>query len=151
MKEAPDMTEAGSIHESPFTTPEGRHIRDAVRAAVPLIRENAPEGEKIGCLASPTLEALHEAGVFRASVPMEFGGYALGARDLAEIVSAAASGDGSAGWTTMIASGFTLVQALFAARVSFAWTMALSAALVFAGAATVALLGPERRGTSWSG
>ena len=51
----------------------------------------------------------------------------------------------------LIASGFTLVQALFAARVSYAWTMALSAALVFAGAATVALLGPERRGTSWSG
>ena len=51
----------------------------------------------------------------------------------------------------LIASGFTLVQALFAARVSFAWTMALSAGLVFAGAATVALLGPERRGTSYSG
>ena len=51
----------------------------------------------------------------------------------------------------LIASGFTLVQALFAARVSFAWTMALSAGLVFAGAATVALLGPERRGVSYSG
>jgi len=51
----------------------------------------------------------------------------------------------------LIASGFTLVQALFAARVSYAWTMALSAGLVFAGAATVALLGPERRGTSYSG
>lgn len=113
MKEAPDMTEPGSIHESPFTTPEGRRIRDAVRAAVPLIRENAPEGEEIGCLPSPTLNALHETGAFRASVPMELGGYALGARDLAEIVSAAASGDGSAGWTTMIASGFTRVMLTF--------------------------------------
>ncbi|HET7041089.1 MAG TPA: MFS transporter [Gemmatimonadales bacterium] len=51
----------------------------------------------------------------------------------------------------LIASGFTLVQALFAARLSFAWTMALSAGLVFAGAATVALLGPERRGASYTG
>ena len=51
----------------------------------------------------------------------------------------------------LIASGFTLVQALFAARVSFAWTMTLSAGLVFAGAAIVAAAGPERRGTSYSG
>jgi SHS family lactate transporter-like MFS transporter len=51
----------------------------------------------------------------------------------------------------LIASGFTLVQALFAARTSYPWTMALSAGVVFAGAATVALLGPERRGTSYTG
>jgi SHS family lactate transporter-like MFS transporter len=51
----------------------------------------------------------------------------------------------------LIASGFTWIQALFAARVSFAWTMALSAGVVFAGAAAVALLGPERRGASYSG
>lgn len=47
----------------------------------------------------------------------------------------------------LIASAFTWIQALFAARVSFAWTMALSAGLVFVAAGAVALLGPERKGT----
>jgi SHS family lactate transporter-like MFS transporter len=49
----------------------------------------------------------------------------------------------------LLASAFTWVQALFAARVSFAWTMALSAGVVFAVAAAVALAGPERRGVAY--
>ncbi|HEU4763927.1 MAG TPA: MFS transporter [Gemmatimonadales bacterium] len=49
----------------------------------------------------------------------------------------------------LLASAFTWVQALFAARVSFAWTMALSAGVVFAVAAVVALAGPERRGVAY--
>ena len=45
------MTDATSIaiHESPYTTPEGRRIRDAVRDLVPLIRAHAREGEKLVC------------------------------------------------------------------------------------------------------
>jgi len=45
-----------------------------------------------------------------------------------------------------IASQIPHVQALFAARASYAVTMALSAALVFSVGAVVALAGPERRG-----
>ncbi len=102
-----------SIHESLFSTPEGRRIRDEVRELVPLIRENASAGEELGCLPPATLDALHQTGLFRASVPPDFGGYALGARDLAEIVAAVATGDGSAAWMTMIASGFARVMLTF--------------------------------------
>lgn len=102
-----------SIHESPSSTPEGRRIRDEVRELVPLIRENAAAGEELGCLPPATLDALHRTGLFRASVPREFGGYALGARDLAEIVTAVATGDGSAAWLAMIASGFARVMLTF--------------------------------------
>lgn len=102
-----------SIHESPYSTPAGRRIRDAVAELVPLIRKNALEGERLGCLPPETLQALHATGLFRISVPQEFGGEALGARDLAEIVSTVARGDGSAGWTTMIASGFARVMLTF--------------------------------------
>ncbi len=101
------------IHESAYSTAEGRAVRDAVRSLVPMIRENAQEGERIGCLPPPTLKALAEAGAFRLSVPLEFGGYAFGARDLAEIVSEIASGDGSAAWITMIGSGFARVMLTF--------------------------------------
>ena len=102
-----------SIHESAFSSEQGRRIRDAVRSLVPLIRESAPEGEKLGCLPSSTLEALNKAGAFRLSLPEKFGGYALGARDLAEIISEIARGDGSAGWIAMIASGFARVMLTF--------------------------------------
>ena len=48
-----------------------------------------------------------------------------------------------------IASQIPHVQALFAARASYAVTMALSAALVFSVGAVVALAGPERRGVAF--
>ncbi|MEE4454345.1 acyl-CoA dehydrogenase family protein [Novosphingobium resinovorum] len=102
-----------SLHESPFSTKVGRDIRDRVRSLVPLIRDNAAEGERIGCLPAPTLEALAEAGAFRISVPIEHGGFALGARDLVEIVCEIARGDGSAAWITMIGSGFARVMLTF--------------------------------------
>lgn len=102
-----------SIHESPLGTPEGRAIRDRVAGLVPLIREHATEGEKIGCLPLPTLNALADAGVFRISVPIEYGGFALGARDLVEIVAEIARGDGSAAWIAMIGSGFARVMLTF--------------------------------------
>jgi len=105
------MTDA--VHESPFSTATGRRIRDALAALAPRIRELAADGEKLGCLPPETLEAMADTGVFRVSVPEKFGGYALGTRDLAEIVTAAARGDGSAGWLTMIASGFARVMLTF--------------------------------------
>lgn len=104
------------IHESIHTTALGREIRDKVRALVPAIRENALEGEQLGCLPPATLSALADAGVFRISVPLEYNGFALGARDLAEIVTEVARGDGSAGWITMIASGFARVMLTFPDR-----------------------------------
>jgi alkylation response protein AidB-like acyl-CoA dehydrogenase len=102
-----------SIHESPLTTETGRRIRDGVLALVPQIRSDAREGEKLGCLPPTTLQALAELGVFRLSIPEKFGGDPLGARDLAEIILAVARGDGSAGWQTMISSGFTRVVLTF--------------------------------------
>lgn len=102
-----------SIHESSLLTSTGRMIRDRVLALVPQIRADAREGEKLGCLPDATLEALTDLDVFRLSIPERFGGHALGARDLAEIVTAVARADGSAAWQTMIASGFTRVMLTF--------------------------------------
>ncbi|WP_249138294.1 acyl-CoA dehydrogenase family protein [Phenylobacterium montanum] len=84
-----------------------------MRDLIPLIRQHASEGERIGCLPPATLAAMHETGVFQVSAPLEHGGYALGARDLAEIVANVAQGDGSAAWIVMIASGFARVMLTF--------------------------------------
>lgn len=95
--------------ESEFTTPVGRRIRDAVSELVPLLRKNALASERNGALTQETLEALHKTGLFTASLPVEYGGHALGARDMAEIVVQVGRGDGSAGWTTMIASAHSRI------------------------------------------
>jgi len=107
------MTTTTSLHESPLTTETGRRVRDGVLALVPQIRAAAREGEQLGCLPPTTLSALADLDAFRLSLPEEFGGHALGARDLAEIILAVARGDGSAAWQTMIASGFTRVVLTF--------------------------------------
>jgi alkylation response protein AidB-like acyl-CoA dehydrogenase len=51
--------------------------------------------------------------ISRISIPVECGGFALGARDVAEIVTAVARGDGGTAWITMIASGFARVVMTF--------------------------------------
>jgi alkylation response protein AidB-like acyl-CoA dehydrogenase len=87
-------------------TPEARKIYVGLEALIPTIRAAAREGEMIGCLPADTVEAMRKTGLFMASVPLELGGYALGARDLMELLALVGRADGSAGWTTMISSGF---------------------------------------------
>jgi alkylation response protein AidB-like acyl-CoA dehydrogenase len=96
-------------YESDLTSEIGRRIRDEVRALVPLMRKNALEGERAGRVPDETLKALQATGLFLMSVPIEHGGYALGARDLAEIIIEVARGDASTGWISMIASGHTRI------------------------------------------
>ncbi len=105
--------ERTATQESAYSTPAGRQIRDRIAQLVPSIRANAAEGERLGCLPLSTLNALADAGAFRLSVPIEYGGYAFGARDLVEIVTEIARGDGAAAWITMIGSGFARVMLTF--------------------------------------
>lgn len=97
------MSEQDPSSQSPDD--RGRVIRDAARALVPLLRRNALEGEEIGALTPETLQAMHEAGVFRIMLPPELGGDALGARDTVGITAALAEGDGAAAWTVFVAGG----------------------------------------------
>jgi alkylation response protein AidB-like acyl-CoA dehydrogenase len=103
------MTATPVFEESEWSSETGRGIRDAVRALTPLVREHASQSEKQGFVAEPVMQELARTGLFRISVPREYGGYALGARDVAEILTATASTDGAVAWVTMIASGFARV------------------------------------------
>ncbi|KEA63117.1 hydroxylase [Marinobacterium lacunae] len=96
---------AAEPFESPWSTTVGRSIRDKVVDLVPMLRETALEGEKLGALAPEAVKALSEAGVFRLTLPSDFGGLALGARDTVEIITEVSRGDGAAGWTAFVAGG----------------------------------------------
>ncbi|GHF05359.1 acyl-CoA dehydrogenase family protein [Pseudolysinimonas yzui] len=98
--------------ESPWFTDKGRAIRDEVRALLPLIREDAQEGERIGALTPRVLEALDAAGVYKMTMPEEWGGYGLGTRDLLEIISVLGEADGSAGWAAFVGIGIKNLLAL---------------------------------------
>ncbi|WP_245277166.1 acyl-CoA dehydrogenase family protein [Rhizobium sp. CF080] len=91
--------------ESPCSTKIGRDIRRKAAELVPLLRKNALEGEKLGALTRESLQALNDIGAFRLTLPTDFGGYALGARDVVEIVSEIGRGDGAAGWMVFVAGG----------------------------------------------
>jgi alkylation response protein AidB-like acyl-CoA dehydrogenase len=90
--------------ESPHLSEVGRRMRDEILEMLPLLREHAAEGEELGALAPATLEAVHRVGAFKVTIPIELGGYALGARDTAEIVKALGQGDASAGWLVIVSS-----------------------------------------------
>lgn len=107
------MTATASYAESEWSTETGRRIRDSVLELIPLMRSHALEGERRGCVPEAVLTALRDLNLFRISVPIECGGLALGARDLAEILTAVARGDGGTAWITMIASGFARVMMTF--------------------------------------
>lgn len=107
----PPMAPTGVI-ESPWLSDTGRDIVAKVRALIPLIRAQAPEGERLGCLTPDVLKAITEAGIFKMSMPLEWGGYALGARDLVEVIGVLGEADGSAGWAGFVGVGLKNLLAL---------------------------------------
>ncbi|MCM2476470.1 oxidoreductase [Rhizobium sp. CG5] len=97
--------------DSPYSTEAGRKIRDKAKALVPLLRKNAGDGEKLGALNTESLKALSDIGAFKLTLPTDFGGYALGARDVVEIVAELGRGDGAAGWMAFVAGGLRNILA----------------------------------------
>jgi len=88
----------------------GRRLRDAAAAMVPLLRGEAAEIERQGAMTPAVLRGLTDAGIFKMAMPPELGGYALGARDVVEIVSTLGRGDGSAAWMAFVGSGLRMVS-----------------------------------------
>ena len=97
-------TRGPKFPESPYLSEVGRRMRDEILGMLPLLREHAAEGEELGALAPATLEAVHRVGAFKVTIPTELGGFALGARDTAEVVKALGNGDASAGWLVIVSS-----------------------------------------------
>lgn len=107
----PDRATPLPPHAARHLSADGVRIADGVRALQPRIRELAAQAEQDGRLAPEIIQALTDLGLYRAVAPLELGGYALGARDIAEISSALGKGDASAGWTFLVACSLRMVSA----------------------------------------
>ncbi|WP_427918735.1 acyl-CoA dehydrogenase family protein [Streptomyces sp. cg40] len=88
-----------------FLSETGQRIAQEVSKLIPLMREAAPEAERLGALTPETVRALSETGVFHLTTPIELGGHAVGARDMLEAIATVGRGDGSAAWLVSAATG----------------------------------------------
>ena len=88
-----------------YLSDTGRRISAEARELIPLLRDQAREGERLTHLTPAVLDALAAAGIFKMTMPREWGGLALGARDLVEVISTVGEGDGSAGWIAFCGVG----------------------------------------------
>ncbi len=79
-------------------------IFDAVRAAAPLIKQQAVATEAGGRLTNPAVDALRDAGVYRMTMSKGLGGPELSPLEQLDVIEEVAAADGSAGWCAMINS-----------------------------------------------
>jgi len=84
---------------------------DRAHALAPLLGEAAPEIEAARELTPRVLEALHEAELFRLTLPGELGGAELSPGRLAQVMEIIASADASTAWCVGQASGCAMSAA----------------------------------------
>ncbi len=75
---------------------------ERIGAALPALQANALAEEKAGRLSDETVRTLDDIGVFRISVPKEYGGLGLSTEDQRRIYSAVGAIAGSTGWVSWV-------------------------------------------------
>ena len=83
-------------------------LLDRVDKIADTIRDHAAESERLGHLAPPVVQALHDADLFRMLVPTELGGLGLTIPEALEVIERVAELDASTGWTFAILAGSPL-------------------------------------------
>jgi alkylation response protein AidB-like acyl-CoA dehydrogenase len=89
---------------------DGRRIAAAIAELRTTIRAQAAQAEQQGRLSDELIVEFARIGLYRVAAPVEYGGLALGARDVAEIARELGRGDASAGWTFLVASSLRMVS-----------------------------------------
>lgn len=91
----------------PQSDAEAARILADVRALLPTLRERAADAEALRRAPDETVRDLAEIGVFRMTVPVEYGGYALTPSQLNPIFAEIARGCGSTGWVAWVTTAGT--------------------------------------------
>ncbi len=86
------------------TTAAGEAIVEAARALTPQIRAAGEEIEAGRRLPEPIVDAMKGAGVFRMTMPREWGGPEVDPLTQIRVIEALSYADGSVGWCAMINS-----------------------------------------------
>ncbi len=93
---------------------EKARFLDAVAALLPAIRDRAMETERLGRVPDDVIQALTEAGVFRAAQPRQWGGLELDLATFYDGMVQIASACASTGWVASVVGIHPWQIALFA-------------------------------------
>jgi alkylation response protein AidB-like acyl-CoA dehydrogenase len=102
-----------SQEAAPVTEPTAAELVARARALRPLLREHAAKSDADRRVPAEVMDALGEAGLFKASIPKRYGGYATTLRAMLDVSAAVAEGDGSAGWVVALVNVCNWLTALF--------------------------------------
>jgi indole-3-acetate monooxygenase len=86
---------------------EGASLVDVARSLEPVIREHAQALEE-GRIPPPIVEALYDAGIFKAMLPREVGGLEVEPVEWLQMIEELSRINASVGWTAFIQSGVGL-------------------------------------------
>lgn len=86
----------------PASAAEAARMLDAVRALAPTLRERAAAVEANSRVSDETILALHEIGVFKMTVPVEYGGYAFTPSQIVPVFAELTRACGSTGWVAWV-------------------------------------------------
>jgi alkylation response protein AidB-like acyl-CoA dehydrogenase len=91
------------VTETPFPLPDAAEnpFLERARDLVPLILDQADEGERLGTMPKPVVDALRSAGLFEILVPGELGGAELNTAGTLAVFEELTAADASIGWSHM--------------------------------------------------
>ena len=81
-----------------MTATDTDELLERAAALRPVLERNAAKGEEDRRIADESIDALVEAGLFKITVPLRFGGHEVDIRTKLEVSAAVAEGDGATGW-----------------------------------------------------
>src|SRR5271166_99969 len=89
-----------------MTSDSATSFIEAAKALAPQIQASAEEGERMRRLSLPVVEAMAQAGLFRAWIPRALGGEETDPMTLVRVVEEISRADGAAGWCVGIGGSY---------------------------------------------
>ena len=96
------MTMISKIAASREFGPSVDDMVEMIGVALPRLQAHALAEEKAGRLSQETIDTLDEIGVFRISLPLEYGGLAYSTEDQRRVYAAVGAIAGSTGWVSWV-------------------------------------------------
>ena len=109
------MRDATSMfHHAP---PAPDELVRRAESLIPRLRENAADAERLRRLPEDSVRALEQAGLFRMTQPVRYGGYGTDTATVATVMTSIASGCASTAWVMMIYSAVAQLTQLLSEEV----------------------------------
>lgn len=113
------MTTVQQLPPHSDSGPDGSTTGELVaraRELAPLLSRNAAQGEQDRRVATESIEALDEAGLFKIAVPRRYGGHECGMRTMLDVSAAVAEADGGTAWVVTLINAAAWLVGLYPER-----------------------------------